>query len=175
MPSVAIIAGIDRVAGFISSVDPSIFAGRQDILVFDDRTNPTEQAMKDLVAVVPTKYLKVVGAALVEMDQAEKDAIDSEIEAQRIADLRASASAIIDASTPEGAIQRAILLEQLEDRNTRIADQFNALLTWLGAQTSLTNRAQLTGFAMVKPTIDQVKTAVKDRVSGGFVDSGAAR
>lgn len=163
----------NRVKSVGQAPDPSEFAGRSDVLYFTDRTPVHEDAIRLLAAANPVKYLKVVNGSVDVMTAQEKAAVDAEIEAERIANLREAASEIIDASTPEGAIQRAILLEQLEDRNTRIADQFNALLTWLGAQTTLTNRAQLSGFAMVKPTIDQVKTAVKNRISGGFVDTSA--
>lgn len=60
---------------------------------------------------------------------------------------RAAAVAILTDPNASPKALRA-LGEVLLDYANRIGSQHNALLTWLGNQTTLTNRGQLSGFAL---------------------------
>ena len=64
---------------------------------------------------------------------------------------------------------RAVVLELLGYANAHRA-QHNALLTWLGGQAQLTQRAQLTGMQTPQATPAQARTAIKNRIQAGEAD-----
>ena len=84
--------------------------------------------------------------------------------------LRRLAKLALDASESNSAILRAVVLELLDHLNSQLA-KYNDLLAWLGTQTVLINRAQLNDFAALLPTYAQARSAIKQRVTDGEVDS----
>jgi hypothetical protein len=66
---------------------------------------------------------------------------------------------------------RAVVIELLGHINTQLAQKHNDLLVWLGTQTALVNRNQLTNFQATQPTPAQARTAIKNRVSTGQADN----
>lgn len=66
--------------------------------------------------------------------------------------------------------KRAIVLALVDYLNV-IGTKHNALLTWLGTQANLTQKAQLAGFALpddIQPT--QAKAAIEDKIAAGGED-----
>lgn len=90
---------------------------------------------------------------------------------QVLAAIRVMGKALLDSQSQVGALLRATLLELLDDRNTRIAANHNALLTWLSGQGTLTNRTQLTGFVIATPNITAVRDAIKGRLDAAQADA----
>lgn len=94
---------------------------------------------------VPTKYWKQMGGAIVEMTQPEKDALDVELAQQALLNTRARTKAFIN--TPNGKIVKALALVVL--------DEINALRS----QHGLANR-----------TAGQLLNAVNNKVDNGDTD-----
>jgi hypothetical protein len=84
--------------------------------------------------------------------------------------LRAAAVGLLSGASPLTELQRATFLTLLDQLNT-IATQHNNLLTWLGTQTTLAQRAQLSGFALTAGvTPAQAKAAVVSKINDGSAD-----
>jgi hypothetical protein len=86
------------------------------------------------------------------------------------AKLRTAALAMLADQNASDKALRALGLVLIDYANT-IGTKHNALLTWLGAETTLTNRAALTGFQL--PTnlaISDLKTAITTHINAGDAD-----
>lgn len=116
----------------------------------------------------------------VELSQEEANAIEAEwtawVEsaAERAAKARdiarSTAISLLADSTANYKLLRAALLVATKRANT-IAQKYNDLLTWLGSQTTLSNRNALNGFALsANVTVAQAKTAVENEINGGDSD-----
>ncbi len=102
------------------------------------------------------------------MNQTDRDARNAEI----IVAIRAAAEAIVDASTPQGLLQRAILLTILDALN-RQSRQFRDLLAAIAAAGSLTALRTAAGaISPVEParTATELKGAVKAKATAGLAD-----
>lgn len=84
--------------------------------------------------------------------------------------LRHQAAAVLDELQATGSMAlRAIVIESLVYANAQRA-AFNALLTWLGGQGTLSQRAQLAGMALVEASPAQAKAAIAARIAAGKAD-----
>lgn len=84
--------------------------------------------------------------------------------------LRRKAKEALDSQAAEqNALLRAVVLELLDYANADRAN-LNTLLTWLGGQTTLTNRGQLSAMGSVEATPAQAKDAIKARLAAGEAD-----
>lgn len=171
MPSVAIFDAQNRLKEFITSVDPSAWQARPDVLIFDDRSNPTEQQIKTLLNTVPIIYVKVNGLALEEMTVQEKSSVDAEIAAKVLADQRLGAMNILNSPESQSKAIRAFA--------DIVKDEVNIVRQWMmsykaevAAATSLTNlQTRVAGLPNLSDrTLDQLKTAIINRISSGSVD-----
>lgn len=80
--------------------------------------------------------------------------------------LRTAAQAAFDGIDETRAIIRAAVIE-MNARANRQATDFNTLLAWLGTQTTLVNRAQLTALQQGTATPAQAIAAIKARLANG--------
>lgn len=90
-------------------------------------------------------------------------------DAYQLGRLRTQAGSAITAREPHAMLTRAVLAALLDRLNT-MAGQHDALLAWLGTQTTLTQRAQLAGFSLGQVTVIQARAAVASKISGGGAD-----
>lgn len=70
----------------------------------------------------------------------------------------------------ERMIDRALALTLL-DMYLEIRVQHNALLTYLGNQTGLTQRNQIPGFALPEITTAQLRTRIRNKITAGNADN----
>lgn len=71
------------IRNFYQSIDPSLFLSRVDVAVYSDRTAQLESDVISLFSRLPIKYLKCVSGVVSEKTQAEKDATDAAILAEK--------------------------------------------------------------------------------------------
>lgn len=157
------------------NADSLEWGARPNSLVFHDgnSTEDTRNTITALIKNTPIKYLKKVGNDIFEMTHEEKDAQDAAdlaaVTAELEKEMRMNSQILADAKTAELAILRAMLIEILNYVNQERTN-FNSLLTWLGAQGGLTNRAQLTNGVLSIATASQAFTAIKARLANGEAD-----
>lgn len=89
--------------------------------------------------------------------------------AAQTAALRGSALIDFEGKVRYSVVMRALALVLIEHFNV-VAAQHNALLSWLGGQTTLANRAALNGFTLAAHTPAQVLQAVQDEINSGSAD-----
>lgn len=82
---------------------------------------------------------------------------------------RQQAVAMLTSPQAEMKLLRALLLQTVEDRNALIS-QYNALLGWLGAQTTLQNRAALNGLSVAQTTPAATRAALTAKINNGAAD-----
>ena len=74
-----------------------------------------------------------------------------------------------DADEASATLLRAAIIELLENDN-RLVRKYNQMLNWLGSQTSLGDRGQLTGFQGIEGTAADAKQQIKDRIDASEAD-----
>jgi len=99
------------------------------------------------VAGVPTKYWKISGDLVLEMTQAEKDAVDAAEAAATLTGVRTEGKDIVDRENGISTNLRSLILI--------LIDEFNILRTL----HSLPDR-----------TLSQLKTSIKNRIDAGDAD-----
>jgi hypothetical protein len=122
----------------LPSVHTPDYEGRTDVLINPDLSP---------VAGVPERYWKVVGSAVAEYSQAEKDAQDAADAAALDAAIRASGKQHFDGQIPVGLAMRAFAKIVMDEINI------------LRAQHSLPDR-----------TLEQLKSAIQTAIDNGDVD-----
>ena len=147
---------------YLTSVNEPPYVGDPDVLIDPDIT---------AVIGVPVKYWKRVNDTIVEMSQAEKDAVDAAIALISKTANRTAADSLKDNTSAEGIAWRALALLLL--------DELNALRQWtvnLKTETaSANNLADFKSRVATLPTlsdrtITQVKTAYNNKINNGTAD-----
>lgn len=82
---------------------------------------------------------------------------------------RKAKEALASQEKEQNAMVRAVVLELLNYANAE-RNKFNLLLQWLGTQTTLANRGQLTALELIEATPQQAKQAISDRITAGEAD-----
>lgn len=149
----------ENVLKYLKSVDTSKYVSRTDVVI-----NPSPPA-------VPLKYWKHVAGTIVEMTQAEKDAVDASLAAAALSRLKITAKALYDGQQEQGQALRALVLVLL--------DEINTLRGWMqdfkdGVATA-NNLADVKTLVAGLPntpdrTLAQAKTAIQSEIDAGSVD-----
>lgn len=155
-------SGTNRVTNVLVSASSPDYAGQTFI------ENPNLSALSGIAQV----YWKHLSGSFVEMNQAEKDVVNAEIAAAIIAAMHSGGKIILDAASDSGIIQRAV---------ADIArDEINILRQWLASfkieVAAATNLADLKTRVATLPatpdrTLAQLRTAIKNRIDSGSIDS----
>lgn len=165
--------GNGKVLELRDSVDGAIYPTQPNAVVWHDG-NSTNEKRASLLALlnVPLKYLKWVANDVSEMSQGEKDAVDAADAAAAITATRTGAKNSLTGFNSASLVERAIL--------DIIKDEFNIVRKWTRdfktEVAAATNLANLQTRVATLPTLNdrtlyQIKTAIKNRVDDGTVDS----
>lgn len=112
----------------------------------------------------------VYGQAVAAWIAAGNVPLPAETDGDLLVKLRLRAAQAIDELKAENSVGlRAIIIELLEYANAERV-KFNSLLQYLGGQTSLTQRGQLTAMQLPIATRAEAKTAIKNRIQNGQAD-----
>lgn len=170
MPSVIIFdTNNGRVLGFIKSTGNPEYATRPDAIVYDDRTDPSEEAIKQLVDSVGINYLKVANQALSEMTSQEKIDRDNSDAQQRLAEIKSGAVASIDGL--DGYELRAIAKMMIDEINSlrQWIVEFKAAIAASSSMSDMKSRVALLP-DMPDRTLTQAKTVYKGLINGSSID-----
>ena len=134
-------------------------------------TDAQYQALRSLVSSVPQKYLKW-NDGLVEMTQAEKDALDqAEVIAETTA-VRERAKSRVVGFSDDPLYQRAladILKDEINALRARDRDRASDIALATNLANLQTRAAQRP--ALEDRTLNQLKTAIQNRIDSGSVDA----
>jgi hypothetical protein len=164
----------DMVQYSIATTPNPVTEYRQSINTPDFEGLPNTLINPNLSAVVgnPIKYWKHVAGAIQLMTQGERDAVDASIAAALLLARRTGGKDYIDSVEALGIILRAVA--------DITKDELNILRQWLAAfkveVAAASNLADLkTRVATLPATADrtlaQLKTAIKNKIDGGTLDS----
>lgn len=165
--------GNGKVLELRDSVDGAIYPTQPNAVVWHDG-NSTNEKRASLLALlnVPLKYLKWVANDVSEMSQGEKDAVDAAEAAAAITATRTGAKNSLTGFNSASLADRAKL--------DIIKDEFNIIRKWTRdfktEVVAATNLANLQARVATLPTLndrtlDQIKTALQNRVDDGTVDN----
>lgn len=166
----------NTITNFDLSGDGPSNIGLPNTLVFDDSSEALLLKHHAFTALVntglPMKYMKHVSGNVVEMTAGEKSAVDTAETAAITAQIRSDAKAFLIGFVSSSLFQRAVAdiikdeinILRKRDRDRAIdvagAGTLAALKTAWAARADLTDR-----------TLDQLKTAINNRVDDGTVDT----
>lgn len=139
----------DRIIDYKKSVNTPDYQNRADVLI-----NPDVSAL----AGVPIKYWKHLGGAVVEMSQAEKDALDQAEADARLASLKQAAKDYVDSGNDSDrrmirALAWVIFNSMVETRN-----KVNEIITEINRNPTINVDA------LPNRTWQQLKKAVKNEI-----------
>lgn len=150
---------------YILSIDPSRFAGRSDVLVFDDRTDQTDVELRSLLDTLPILHLKRVGTRIEPKTIEERASSDAARAEEIIAQNRSAAKILQESADAMSRLIRAVVKLTVDEINVlRARDRARA-----ADVASATNLADLkTRWAdqsqLADRTYAQAKTAIENLV-----------
>ena len=121
---------------------------------------------------VDPRFLKIVDGQVVEMSQAEKDAILLAEEAANTVAIRNSAKAVLTGFSEAPLYQRAfadIVKDEINALRTRDRDRASDIALATNLANLQTRAAQRP--ALEDRTLNQLKTAIQNRIDSGSVDA----